>query len=523
MTEIADKFRKILRDPSQGALVSLDKLILSYKVTDDNFDLETTEIFAAIKDQDQSLIQEFRKFYTDFQWSDNESLNNYPKNSNERREKINEIIGLPLDVIQVLDRLIPQIITEHTVIFSDKPSEPWIYKVDSTFHYWNSFKNHLLNKKLKNDSKKHEIVDDLDESSNIVLDFLEKPTRDKPYQTKGLVIGHVQSGKTQHMEALVSKAIDAGYKIIILLTGRHTLLRQQTQKRFDQDILGKEIIHPDIDDFNNLPDDESIRDYFDDPNFRLPYNDPKGSFVSHGHIPSPSTGAVKVKRVTDYTGNGLDSSRVASSPFSFTGDNSLENLKHNEAHFVATNKTVPSVNKIVKMLKKIGTDGLENIPALIIDDEADSASVTPYTEPNEDGERELQATNKTIRKLLNTLPRAQYVAYTATPYANVFTTSDDKDDLFPKDFITMLKAPEDYMGPKDFISEDITKDFKDEEFSPYVRDVYLNNEHKTIQKALDAFLLSGAIKLYREKSLGLDIGDKYENMAIEFLNLMITK
>ena len=58
-------------------------------------------------EQDQHIIQEFRLFYADFQWSENESLNNYPKNSSERRDKINEIIELPADVIEILDRLIP--------------------------------------------------------------------------------------------------------------------------------------------------------------------------------------------------------------------------------------------------------------------------------------------------------------------------------------------------------------------------------------------------------------------------------
>ncbi|MDA9620349.1 Z1 domain-containing protein [Candidatus Actinomarina sp.] len=163
------------------------------------------------------------------------------------------------------------------------------------------------------------------------------------------------------------------------------------------------------------------------------------------------------------------------------------------------------------MLKMMGSEALLNMPALIIDDEADSASPTPFNEPDEDGERELQATNKRIRQLIKTLPRAQYVAYTATPYANVFTTSDDKDDLFPGDFIAQLEAPDEYMGPEDFISDDISKNFRDEEFSPYVRDVMLSDEDIYIQKALDAFLLSGAIKLYRESQLGLNVGDKYNH------------
>ncbi len=510
---IKEKLDKIIKKPSQGPLVSLSLLIQSHKIIDKDFDLDLGDLYTEIENQNQDILQSFRKIYTDFLWEDNESLDGFPKNSEERRNKINEILELPPQVIDTLNLLIKFGEPEHIQVFSDNPSKPWLKDVESNFHYWNTLKRHLLDKKLKHNPKKHKILKELDESSNAVLDYLEPPVTSKPYQTKGLVIGHVQSGKTLHMEGLVSKAIDCGYKVIIILTGRNTILRRQTQKRFDQDIFGREIIHPDIVDWANVSFDESMdKDYFDDPTFRVPYEDPTSTFVSHGFRPSSTTDSVLVQRVTDYTDNGLPTGRMPFSPFSFQGENNYDDLKNVPAHFVAINKTTGSIKKIIKLLKKAGTTSLKHMPVLIIDDEADSASVTPYTEFNEDGlrdEEDLQATNLEIRNLIKLLPRAQYVAYTATPYANVFVTSDDKDDLFPKDFITLLDAPDDYMGPKDFISTNLEEKFPHEDFSLYVRDVLVSDEENSIQNALDAFLLSGAIKLYREKQMNVNYGDVF--------------
>ena len=514
MDTVANNLRKIIRAPSQGPLVSLSKWIDVQKAAEDGFEFDIKNIYELINEQDQEILQIFRRIYRDYLWEDNESLTSFPKNSKERRDKINELLELPSEIIKILDVLIKFGEPEHTQTFSKKPSYPWVQEYDSQYHYWNTFKRHLKEKKLKNNPKHGEIIKELDESSNAILDFLEPPVTEKPYQTKGLVVGHVQSGKTQHMEAVVSKAIDCGYKIIIILTGRNTLLRQQTQKRFDQDIFGKEIIHPDITDWSEVvyDEDQESRDYFDDPTFQVAYDDPKSSFVSHGFAPSASTGSILVKRVTDYTENGLPSGRMPSSPYTFQGDNSEENLKNTPAHFAAINKTTGSIKRLITMLERAGTESLKHMPALIIDDESDSASITPYTESDDEGvrnEEDLQATNKIIRKLLKTLPRAQYLAYTATPYANVFITSDDKDDLFPKDFIALLKTPEDYMGPKSFISEDLEQNFLHPDFSNFVRDAILSDEESSIQNALDAFLLSGAIKLYRENHLGLSYGDKF--------------
>ena len=70
--------------------------------------------------------------------------------------------------------------------------------------------------------------------------MLEDPTRDGPWDRRGLVVGHVQSGKTGNYTGLICKAADAGYKIIIVLAGLHNNLRSQTQMRLDEGFLGYE-------------------------------------------------------------------------------------------------------------------------------------------------------------------------------------------------------------------------------------------------------------------------------------------
>ena len=82
-------------------------------------------------------------------------------------------------------------------------------------------------------------LDSLDKSTNKILSHLEDPSSTDGFGIRGLVIGHVQSGKTQNFSALIAKAADAGYKIVIVLSGLHNSLRRQTQLRLERD-LGRE-------------------------------------------------------------------------------------------------------------------------------------------------------------------------------------------------------------------------------------------------------------------------------------------
>ena len=90
---------------------------------------------------------------------------------------------------------------------------------------------------------------------------------------------------------------------------------------------------------------------------------------------------------------------------------------------------------------------------LLIDDEADNASVN--TKKNDEDPTTI---NKCIRKLLTVFTRSTYVAFTATPYANIFINPDSEDemindDLFPKDFIYSLDPPTNYIGASKIFSD----------------------------------------------------------------------
>ena len=109
-------------------------------------------------------------------------------------------------------------------------------------------------------------------------------------------------------------------------------------------------------------------------------------------------------------------------------------------------KNATVLKRLVGDLKKVRKQ-LDEIPTLIIDDESDQASVNT-TDPSKwkEGKTERSSINKLLSELIGLLPRAQYVGYTATPYANVFVDPEDAEDIFPKDFLLALRKPQGYMG-----------------------------------------------------------------------------
>ena len=184
------------------------------------------------------------------------------------------------------------------------------------------------------------------------------------------------------------------------------------------------------------------------------------------------------------------------------------NLHGTDIRLAVVKKNSSVLKKIVKDLKAIRAN-LGEIPTLIIDDEADQASINT-TDPRKDTaeRRERTAINKLLAELLRELPRAQYIGYTATPFANVFVDPDDAEDVFPKDFIVSLEPPAAYMGGKQFHDldrdpdEPATKDPSVSNQAAYVRDLTAGADDEDarrleIRNALDAYVLSGALKLHR--------------------------
>jgi hypothetical protein len=281
---------------------------------------------------------------------------------------------------------------------------PWLRgrKKDIDFYYWNRLRRYYL----ESGALAPQVVATLDGVTDELLDYAGDPQDATTGSRRGMVIGHVQSGKTTNYSALICKAADAGYRTIILLAGITNTLRSQTQERLDQTFIGK-----------------------------------KSVFHALAQEPLPILTYAAAKRFPAYgTSRDSDFTRDAGAGVVF----SL--AAHNEPIIFVTKKNKAPLTKLKEWLIEQGHDATITSPLLLIDDEADNASINTAKEPGA-----TTAINKVIREILNLFERRTYVGYTATPFANIFIDPDTndamlKDDLFPKHFIKTLDPPSTYIG-----------------------------------------------------------------------------
>ena len=270
-------------------------------------------------------------------------------------------------------------------------------------------------------------LDALDVATDEVLGNLEDPTREGAWDRRGLVVGHVQSGKTGNYTGLICKAADSGYKIIIVLAGLHNNLRSQTQIRLDEGFLG----------FATISDEDDLP--------------PVGVGMIDGDK------SIAPNAATNRSNNGDFNTAMAA----------RMNVSPEERPWlfvVKKNKTVLERllhwirNRVANHIDPVtGQRLVTNLPMLIIDDESDHGSVDTgenivddFGKP--DLEHEPKTINRLIRSILHHFTRKAYVGYTATPFANIFihergATQEYGPDLFPSAFITSLAAPSNYVGP----------------------------------------------------------------------------
>ncbi|MEJ1155147.1 Z1 domain-containing protein [Microbacterium marmarense] len=429
-----------------------------------------------------------------------------------RRERIYEMLEISDELREVLDKEFPSASQMDAMIVDPKNWTPWYDEERRAAHdfYWRAYRGVLEGKGWDVDA-----LATLDRSTTEIVQRLADPSASKGYQTKGLVVGHVQSGKTANFTGIVAKAIDAGYRLIIVLTGTIELLRGQTQRRLDMELVGEENIldGADRDDASSIRDIDYIgtqdADWY------------SGKFLQHGQDIHSLPEVPAIKRLTtvdrDYRKlrlgrDALDFRRTGELQDTGKPVYAPENIYSVDARIAIMKKNTASLKNLLHDLKNIRADGKE-IPALIIDDEADQASVNtvnPRSKQEVAAEsKKRSAINKLIAELLIELPRAQYVGYTATPFANVFISPDDSVDLFPKDFLVSLQPSSQYMGGRDFhdlwgLDEVDKGDPARSNEAAFVRDLYADGdedpaaEEAEILGALDAFVLTGAIKKWRE-------------------------
>lgn len=244
--------------------------------------------------------------------------------------------------------------------------------------FWHGLRRRLLEKGWSEDA-----VQSVDHQSTRVVARLAAPGREA-FDTKGLVLGYVQSGKTANFTAVMAKAADTGYRLFIVLSGVTNLLRTQTQVRLEGDLVD----------------------------------------------PTRSRWVMLTTKEEDFRAGNVQNINA------FLADHAA----HRVLCVVKKNATV--LRRLLNWLRAAQAALLQQVPVLVIDDEADQASVnTGQTD-------EVRSViNQLVLHILHRLPKTSYVGYTATPFANVFIDPSARD-LYPKDFILSLPQPEGYFGPE---------------------------------------------------------------------------
>lgn len=352
------------------------------------------------------------------------------------------------------------IITKHEYV-------PWWAGVrrseDFDPYYWERFKRYL--REAKKFTPK--VIATLDDDTDEILDHSGNPRLDEPWGKRGMVLGHVQSGKTSNYSALICKAADAGYKVIILLSGTSNLLRRQTQQRIDEAFIGRQATFG----HNQAGGRVGAGNY-----------SPVGQPIRH-----PIYGTTIVG----------DFSRQVASSYGV----SIEGA--NEPIIFVIKKNVNVLSNLHSWLLGFYPQGQVPHPLLLIDDEADNASINTHSDPDM-----VTKVNEKIRSLLGLFERSSYVGYTATPFANIFIDPDSErdmlsHDLFPSDFILSLEPPTNYVGPDQVFLDDesdespgIIRDIDDHaKIIPFKhkKDLFFQSLPQSLEKAVRLFVLCRAI------------------------------
>lgn len=338
--------------------------------------------------------------------------------------------------------------------------EEWVHKRDDiSWTYAEAYEGFL-----KQDRWHPNVVQSLSDVGTRILGHLQDPKSEGEWDRRGLVIGHVQSGKTANYMGLIAKAADAGYKFIIVIAGIHNNLRKQTQERIDEGFVGRS----------------------SDPENRAP--------VGVGLVPGYPHPATLTNIYDDFNKKTAAQSGWKLNDFS-------------KPIILVIKKNVSTLRSLHTWLKEMNAQGgrIADVPMLMIDDEADNASINTNKE-----DLDPTKTNAMIRRILGLFMKSCYVGYTATPFANIFINPDyyDEDvreELFPRDFIYCLDAPNTYFGPeKVFLNEETSSTILEpitdcEEYLPFThkKDHELFELPPSLYRAINQFIIVRTIRNLR--------------------------
>ncbi len=355
-------------------------------------------------------------------------------------------------------------------ILGAMPQQPvWTDRLTvESWHQWAR-----LEAMLRADPKwKSQHVDSVASESLRVLRNIPDPAQVSPFQGRGLVVGYVQSGKTANYTAVAARAVDAGYRFVIVLSGIHDSLRSQTQNRLERELMGREL------------------------------------------------GTSSTNRPSEWC--------MLTTPEADFQEQDVHVLSFPGAFLAVVKKNVAVLKRLDRWLES-ATNYLEDMAVLVIDDEADQASINTrgnrapdaaLSDEDEDEDDNLapSKTNALIRSILERMEKAAYIAYTATPFANILINPGAVDrrvgvDLFPKDFVIQLPRPQGYTGTEELFGvnargRDILRIVPDEEVgalrgsrkrrnAEIILSLASETLPDTLADALVTFCLAGSVRALR--------------------------
>lgn len=373
--------------------------------------------------------------------------------SDEEAEKLCREVEASLDISMAIGSVVQEEFAEW--LDAEKAS------IDP--YYWERYRRLLEQKNFPS-----RVILRLDEVTDRILGLLENPKKPGSWDRRGMTVGHVQSGKTANYTGLICKAADAGYRLIIVIAGIHNNLRNQTQARIDEGFVGRD------------------------------------------------SGSMLLNNTEKLIGVG----RFGATEFPLTVTNTRQDFNKNTATTLGVQlralnvpailvikknaSTLKHLNEWLRTHNAQGSSNLVDAPMLLIDDEADNASIDISRDPES-----ASTINSRIRELLAMFNRSCYVGYTATPFANIFIDPANEQemlgaDLFPRDFIISLEAPTNYFGATRIFGDDVEQAIMQEIVDNEDRlPIKHKNFHEVVElpasllDAVRSFVIARAIRMLR--------------------------
>ena len=372
----------------------------------------------------------------------------------------------PARVARFVKKRIYVFVPTPTVLGDDRDHAEWLTqrRGDIDWSSWKRYRRWLQDRR----GFAAEVVRKTDDVTDDILGRLEDPQRPGSWDRRGLVAGQVQSGKTANYLGLMCKAVDSGYKLIVVLAGMHDSLRAQTQARIDEGLLGRD-------------------------------SQDRGT-IGVGRIPDSNGPAIHSLTTSANDGDFKKSSATAAT-FELGSDPVVLVVKKNAS----------ILRNLLEWATSLSTE--RPVPLLMIDDEADSASID-----TNDKDKDPTTINRLIRTFLKEFDQVAYVGYTATPFANLYIDEGDHPeygrDLFPRSFIVALRPPSNYIGAGEIFGANAIPEIgkPDRDGLPLVRhlndtEAWVPERHKktlipgplppSLIEALHSFLLATAARRAR--------------------------